>query len=156
MNIFEADISDSRYLVENLWRPMVEEMEEVSELNKLADDSLEEDAFEYFDDRLNDSEHRVFIAETNESPAGFIAFETRSGTSFFKRGLYIHVHELFVAEEFRRNGVASKLLGKAEEFCKQNDYEMIQLSVNVRNAGAQELYENHGFDEERLKMVKEF
>jgi len=52
--------------------------------------------------------------------------------------------------------VASKLLGKAEEFCKQNDYEMIQLSVNVRNAGAQELYENHGFDEERLKMVKEF
>jgi len=68
MNIFEADISDSRYLVENLWRPMVEEMEEVSELNKLADDSLEEDAFEYFDDRLNDSEHRVFIAETNESP----------------------------------------------------------------------------------------
>jgi len=155
MDIFEADVSDSAYLVDNLWRPMMVEMEDLSEMNKLADGEIKEDAFKYFSDRLNSERHVVFVAEIKDDPAGFIAFEKKSGQSFFDRGLFIHVHELFVAEEYRRKGIASKLLERAEAFCSENGYEMIQLSVNVENIGAQELYDTQGFDRERLKMIKE-
>ena len=155
MEIFEADVSDSEYVVDSLWRPMMSEMEDLSKLNKLKGGEVREEAFKYFSDRLNSDRHEVFIAEVNDSPAGFIAFEKKSGQSFFERGLYIHVHEVFVVEEHRRKGIASELLERAEEFCRDKDYEMIQLSVNVKNGAAQQLYDEHGYSRERLKMIKE-
>lgn len=155
MKIFEASVSDAEYLVDRLWIPLAREMEEMSDFNELSNEDVRDNAVDYFMDRLSDSEHTVFIAEVEGEAAGFVALELKMSREFFNRGLYLHIHELFVGDEFRRQGVASKLLERSEEFCLEEGGEMIQLSVNVRNDAARELYRQKGYDEERVKMVKE-
>lgn len=155
MEIFEADVSDVEYLIKNLWRPLVEEMEGFSKHNSLSDVDLQSEAFRYFTGRLNDDNHKFFILEEDGDAVGFVGLELRSTQSFFEMGDYIEIHELFVVEEYRRNGVGSKLLERAETFAEENECDSVQLSVDVRNMEAKKLYAESGFDDERVKMIKE-
>lgn len=135
--------------------PLAQEMEEISDFNELSSEDVRDNAVEYFTDRLSDSQHTIYIAEIEGDAAGFVATELKTSRDFFSRGLYLHIHELFVTEDFRRQGVASELLEKSEEFCLEEGGEMIQLSVNIRNDAAKKLYRQKGYDKERVKMVKE-
>lgn len=155
MDIVEADVSDAERLVDDLWIPLAREMEEVSEFNRLADNGVRSDAVKYFTDRLRKDEHVFLIALINEEYAGFVSIEERSARPVFERDKYGHIHELFVAKDFRRKGVATALLDAVEDLCRNKDFDMIRLSVNVRNDSAQELYRKNDFYSERKMMVKD-
>lgn len=155
MDIVEADVSDAERLVDDLWIPLAREMEEVSEFNRLADEGVRSDAVKYFTDRLRKDKHSFLIAKIDGEYAGFVSVEERSARPVFERDMYGHIHELFVAKGFRRQGIASELLDAVEELCREKDYDMIRLSVNVRNDSAQELYRENRFYAERTMMVKD-
>lgn len=155
MDIVEADVSDAERLVDDLWIPLAREMEEVSEFNRLADSGVRSDAVKYFTDRLRKDKHSFLIAEVDGEYAGFVSVEERSARPVFERDMYGHVHEMFVAKEFRRQGIATELLDAVEELCREKGFDMIRLSVNVRNDSAQELYRENRFYAERTMMVKD-
>jgi ribosomal protein S18 acetylase RimI-like enzyme len=58
---------------------------------------------------------------------------------------HVYVDELWVAPEFRRRGIAAKLMGEADRLCKELDASGIRLYVNTENPGARALYEKCGF-----------
>lgn len=155
MDIVEAEVSDAERLVDDLWIPLAKEMEEVSEFNRLADSGVRSDAVKYFTDRLRKDEHTFLIAEEDGKYAGFVSIEERSARPVFERDKYGHIHELYVAKDFRRQGIASKLLDSVEELCREKDFDMIRLSVNVRNDSAQDLYRKKDFYAERTMMIKD-
>jgi ribosomal protein S18 acetylase RimI-like enzyme len=155
MDIVEADVSDAEDLVDNLWFPLAREMEEVSEFNRLSDSGVRSDAVKYFTDRLRKDKHRFFIVRVDGEDAGFISVEDRTARPVFERDKYGHVHELFVKKDFRRQGIASKLLERVEDYCQEKDFDMIRLSVNVRNDSAKQLYQSHDFYAERTMMIKD-
>ncbi|MBC7909480.1 MAG: GNAT family N-acetyltransferase [Pyrinomonadaceae bacterium] len=53
-----------------------------------------------------------------------------------------HITTLGVAPEYRRRGIAQKMLGKIEDGFRRRDVRIVRLEVRSVNTGAQQLYRN--------------
>lgn len=65
-------------------------------------------------------------------------------------GMHIVLDECYIANiavksEFRRKGIADRLLSYAQDFAKSEDCAFISLEVRVSNLPAIELYKKHGY-----------
>jgi len=94
----------------------------------------------------------IFIAYDGQQPAGFICGEAHQ--SIWYKSLYASIDELFVAEAFRRRGIAVALIQAIEkEFC-----EMGVVSVFILSAGdsaAQTAYAKCGYEgRARMEFMK--
>src|SRR5438105_13651936 len=56
-----------------------------------------------------------------------------------------HVTTLGVAPEYRRRGIAGRMLAKVEEGFQRRDVVTVRLEVRSVNTGAQQLYRNLGY-----------
>ena len=61
------------------------------------------------------------------------------------------IWDLAIKEEYRRLGIATKLMNKAEEIAKQEDISRIWLFSGFHRKYAHELYRKLGYDENRDK-----
>lgn len=61
------------------------------------------------------------------------------------------IWDLAINEEYRRLGIATKLMNKAEEIAKKEDIRRIWLFSEFHRKGAHELYRKLGYDENRDK-----
>jgi ribosomal protein S18 acetylase RimI-like enzyme len=64
----------------------------------------------------------------------------------------INIHDIFIKKEFRRKGLAKKLLKGIEEIAKNNGCKKITLEVRKDNTPAQTLYASFGFCEGQTPM----
>lgn len=74
---------------------------------------------------------------------GWISMVYIPKVSRWKHG-HIYVDELWVASEFRRQGIAKALLAEADELQRKLNAVGIRLYVNVQNEAARELYKACG------------
>lgn len=66
------------------------------------------------------------------------------------------IWDLAIQEDYRRLGIATKLMNKAEEIARQEDIKRIWLFSGFHRKCAHELYRKLGYDENRDKaFVKE-
>jgi ribosomal-protein-alanine N-acetyltransferase len=56
-----------------------------------------------------------------------------------------HITTVGVAPEFRRRGIANRLLEKVEDGFRRRNVRMVRLEVRSVNTGAQQLYRNLGY-----------
>ena len=87
------------------------------------------------------SNHTVYIkvARVKEQTAGFITYYRQSQN----RG---HIDLLAVSEEFRKQGIAFRLLSNAENHFKQEPkISSLDILVHNTNSNAQNLYEKLGY-----------
>ncbi|MCF6300639.1 MAG: GNAT family N-acetyltransferase [Proteobacteria bacterium] len=90
------------------------------------------------------------IAYADKQPAGLInCFE---GFSTFACKPLINVHDVVVAEEYRRMGICEKMLNYVEAVAQQRDCCKLTLEVIEGNAVAQSAYEKYGFTQYQLKQ----
>lgn len=61
------------------------------------------------------------------------------------------IWDLAIKEEYRRLGIATKLMNKAEELAKEENITRIWLFSGFHRKGAHELYKKLGYDENRDK-----
>ena len=59
---------------------------------------------------------------------------------------YAHMDNIYVTPNYRRKGVAEKLLAQAKDWCKEVGVDKIELQVYAVNADAIAWYDAHGFD----------
>ena len=85
----------------------------------------------------------VAIAFVGDAPAGFLCGQKLRSMCYDVD--YVELTELFVAEKFRRRGVASRLMGFLEECYRRQGIEHFQLFTGGDNRRAQALYEKLGF-----------
>jgi len=87
-------------------------------------------------------EHCIFIAEDNEkNKVGLIWLMNRQPFWRFKERL-IWIYNLHVIPDFRGQGLARKLLKKAEEWADRQGLDTIALHVYENNKTARQLYES--------------
>lgn len=82
------------------------------------------------------------LAYVNDILAGFICGQ------IFKSMCYTYygeISELFVKEEYRRQGIAAKLINRMEEEFKENNIFSFQLFKGADNNTAQAFYEAQGY-----------
>jgi [ribosomal protein S18]-alanine N-acetyltransferase len=92
---------------------------------------------EQYETRLK--EDCLMLAESNSQLVGFICARVSPGEW--------EIENVVVANEFRRQGIASALVNALFESAKKADHPTVHLEVRESNLPARQLYTKHGFRE---------
>ncbi len=93
---------------------------------------------------LADPNLYVYAAKADGRYVGWISLVYMPKISRVKKG-YVYVDELWVQEDYRRIGIATSLMAKADLLKEKLNATGVRLYVNITNPGAKKLYENCGF-----------
>ena len=153
MEIRPLQADEVERLVDNLWFSLGREMAEMDQFNDLAED-VREDAIDYHEAALTHDERTILVAVEDGEFAGFIYAKREQTMPVFKRDYNLHIIEIYVREQSRQQGIASKLLSEIETWEKAQECEWASLMVHVDNHAAHSLYENSGFEVKRNLFAK--
>ncbi|MBK5273269.1 MAG: GNAT family N-acetyltransferase [Bacteroidia bacterium] len=97
--------------------------------------------------RLDNNESVIFVALISDIdkliPVGFTQLYPKfSSVRAIKNWI---LNDLYVEEEFRKQGIGEKLIKAAIDFSKENKARFLELSTAIDNYTAQRLYEQIGF-----------
>ncbi|MBQ8264309.1 MAG: GNAT family N-acetyltransferase [Oscillospiraceae bacterium] len=98
----------------------------------------------------------VIVAEEEGVLAGFVCLQLKK--SFCYDAVMPELTEVYVRPEFRKRGIASKMISFAEDYCLRNlSFRKIEVLTGTTNYAAQTVYERLGYYDDREKhMVKRF
>ena len=85
----------------------------------------------------------VFVAELDNKVVGFCCIQIFKSMCY--NANYAEVTELFVKQEYRRQGVASALIAYIEAYLKNQSITAVQLFTGKDNINAQSFYEKAGY-----------
>ncbi len=111
-------------------------------------------AKKFVQQRLDNNESVIFVAlsEDTNKPIGFTQLYPKySSVGVVKNWI---LNDLYVDEEYRKQGIGEKLIQTAMDFATLNDAKFVELSTAVDNFTAQKLYEHTGF--KKLEPETEF
>jgi len=95
----------------------------------------------------------LFVAEDEEGERlGFLHLQTQK--DFFTGALNCHIADLVVAAERDGQGIGSALVRFAEEWAREHRCRHVTLAVFPGNERARNLYRQHGYGEELVRMAK--
>ncbi|NOT84379.1 MAG: GNAT family N-acetyltransferase [Methylococcaceae bacterium] len=104
--------------------------------------------------RFNHGESVLFIALQDNNPVGFTQLYPSFSSVSLARTFVLN--DLFVHEQARRKGVASKLMSAAVEFARTLGAVRISLSTATTNEIAQALYQSAGWKRDEQFFVHHF
>lgn len=94
--------------------------------------------------RMDAGDCVVFLAELDDRPVGFtLLYPGYDSVSLYPAWT---LHDLFVAPDVRRSGLARMLMEEAHEFCRRQGAGRVDLATAVTNTVAQPLYESLGYE----------
>lgn len=96
--------------------------------------------------RLVNKESIILVAIHNGQYAGFTQLYPTFSSIAMKSAFILN--DLFVAENFRRMGIAEQLMKAAFQYAKKQDARFITLETGSTNLQAQALYEKMGMIQE--------
>jgi ribosomal protein S18 acetylase RimI-like enzyme len=105
--------------------------------------------------QLKEAHVAVFVAERGGAVVGYVytALEPQSWKELRDEAGFIH--DVVVAEEARRAGVASALIEKACEWLRSIGAPRVVLWTAEKNDGAQRLFARSGFRRTMIEMTRE-
>jgi diamine N-acetyltransferase len=99
----------------------------------------------YLDDRLQDPDAAVFLAEDQGVLAGVAVTVIREAPPFLNPSRFVLLENLAVSMEFRRAGVGRKLVDAAVLWTRARDMRDLDLNVYEFNRNAIRFYDAIGF-----------
>lgn len=102
---------------------------------------------------MEGKERKVFVAcSDREDFLGYVVTgRMAEGSSAIPVGM---IFDIYVLEPYRRKGIGTLLIRRAEKYCRENGMWRIKLEVAANNPNAKALYEKMGFSDERILMGK--
>jgi len=142
-------------------RPMnLSEVDEVVQLwRKLASDQtlmIDDENLTRFREFLNalgkEDENHVLAFEIDGRIVGFLMFMKQARSMLRLKRSRAMITDLYVEEEHRGQGIASKLLERCLQYLKSLGVEEVRVNVLVDNAPAISLYRTTGFIDHMILM----
>lgn len=87
----------------------------------------------------------VFVAEVDGKFAGFQRADIQEIAPFFKHNKILYLDDAYILPEFRRMGIATKLIEEAEKLAKEKGIHRLQARVYSFNKPVQELLKKMGY-----------
>ena len=94
----------------------------------------------------------LYIAEVGEKPAGYCLVYIKNNIPIFKLEKIGHISDLFVKQEYRKQGISSKFKNEAIKWLKKKRIKHISLQVYKDNDFAHSIYGKWGFDDYHIEM----
>ncbi|KKU87565.1 MAG: hypothetical protein UY17_C0014G0003 [Candidatus Beckwithbacteria bacterium GW2011_GWC2_47_9] len=107
------------------------------------------DSLDKFEAKITRDPKSIFVAVAEDKVVGTV--------SVMEDGRMPFIFRLAVAQEFRKIGIGSKLMGIAEQELFDRDYKEIHILVEAENNDLQNYYEKIGYDKGNIYrwMAKE-
>ena len=103
----------------------------------------------YLNKLLAQTSFHVFVALSDGKViGGLTAYEL---TMYMKMEKEMYLYDLGVSDDFRRKGVASKLIKELKKYARDNNISTIFVEANEEDAGAVEFYKSLGAEMENVK-----
>ena len=99
----------------------------------------------YLEERFNDPDAAIFVAEDESAPAGIAVTVIRDAPPFLNPNRFVLLENLAVGARFRRTGVGRKLVDAAVLWARARDMKELDLNVYEFNHTAIHFYEALGF-----------
>lgn len=114
-----------------------------------------EDPREFYEGHIQKENVRYVVAE--DESGGLVGFASASITSMEdptapKIGILI---TNFVREEYRGQGIGTKLLGERMKWFEENGVKYVEMNVDARNTKALALWRKLGFKDYQIKLKKD-
>lgn len=139
MELFEADLTNSQHA-----NAVVFLLNSYACSPEGGEKPLPDEVQQNLPDELQKrSEAIVLLAFENEEPIGLVI--CMEGFSTFSCKPLLNIHDVFVAPEFRGQGVSRQLLMRAETIAKERGCCKLTLEVLEGNHIAQAAYKKFGF-----------
>lgn len=106
-----------------------------------------ENAVDYLNQKID--QERIFVAVIENLIVGYIHFEVseRAETIFSHARKLIYLHQIFVVDKYRRQGIGTLLIAKMKSMAQEiDDLKWIWFDVCNFNASAIGFYQKHGFE----------
>lgn len=96
---------------------------------------------------------RVFLIQVDGMIAGYAVLVLGYSVEFHGRDAF--VDEIYLREEYRRQGLGPRVLAFLEDVCRSLEVRALHLEVERHNTAAQSVYRRVGFvDHDRYLMTK--
>ena len=106
---------------------------------------------DYYPNIYNKEDNKLFIAKDNDKVVGYIYIKKESTDGLDTNKEYL-IDALYVEEEYRNKGIATSLINKVKDYCKDNNIKYLNISVIDSNEKAKSLYSKLGFEVFSLKL----
>lgn len=119
-------------------------------------DNMEAELHKYFEKKLNDPYHIVYLAKEKDKIMGFIAGDMRpSFFSYASLGLNGYISAIYVEEAYRKKDLSKKLETHIEEkFFRKHNAQYIELHCLSNNKRAKNLWQSLGYETFREQLRK--
>lgn len=139
MQIRKATTTDASTIKEELLLPAFREDEQLDpEFNELDEEGLAEAGCAYW---LDDEDRVMFVAEADSTVVAQISAVEVEPPPIYKRGPRAHIDGLYVKEEYRRQGVASSLVKRVEQWAKTRGCDTLGVAAHRENETVNKMYE---------------
>ena len=110
-------------------------------------------AARFYRSRFDTADSAVFVAELENEIVGFAYIERDplNYSELLENGAWLH--DIYVDEQARAEGVGKALISAAAKAAKQMGAEKLLLTVAAKNPGAQKIFEKAGFRPTMMEMT---
>jgi ribosomal protein S18 acetylase RimI-like enzyme len=149
MNIRTAEEKDIQDIVELAFQfeNYLDELESTPDPERIPRHIIKEIFLEGF----SDPKHVILLVEEDDNIIGFSDFWVYP--EFIHGGLTAYLNNIFIASEFRRKGIGSKLLWDTIKKAKEMDAVALHISILPENIIAQNFYKKNEITWE-IKMLE--
>lgn len=110
--------------------------------------------------KVSDSGGIIYLSEIDGNICGFIAgiIEMQKSVDLLEciPSLSGRILELIVSEKFRRQNIGTALMNKMENYLKNRGCDIVRVEVFQPNAQARNFYENIGYHDRVIDMIKKY
>lgn len=139
--------------VANLWYRLSKHHEEYHSYYAVRESGIEDLVVHVLDLLRRDC--MIYVADLEGEIAGFVSGYIVRRNPHLQTERVGKVDNIFVADEYRGNGIGTQLLESLFQFYKNNEIVYIEISCDLQNADAMRLYKRLGFKEQKVLLIKE-
>lgn len=99
----------------------------------------------WFENLYNMENNVLYVAKENEEIVGYIYCKINTGENGPTNNLEALIDGLYVLEEYRKKGIATALINKAKQWCRNKNVKYIMINVLEDNKTALNLYSKLNF-----------
>lgn len=101
----------------------------------------------WFENLYNMENNVLYVAKENEEIVGYIYCKINTGENGSTNNLEALIDGLYVLEEYRKKGIATALINKAKQWCRNKNVKYIMINVLENNKTALNLYSKLNFND---------
>lgn len=107
----------------------------------------------YFKKTLGNAAEKTVVALDKDKIVAYITFYIKERLPMYKLKRVGHISGLMVNKDYRRLGIAKKLLGFAKDWFKRKGVKYSYLETSSENHGAIKFYSKNKFQNLRVQLI---